>query len=153
MTEYVRPDWCGEDTWNRAKALVFKLVPESLMARTGQRRIEIAAKALQDEAKDAWEQVDVMSNWSVVQVSGLNKSVHDYMGHWEGRAEKAEAEVKVLSGALAGMLDVWSGYQITECDAAIMAMQFIGIDRWSAQAALEADTTSDDLIEAAGITK
>lgn len=145
--DYAKPDWCNESAWQNAKELVFTLVPESLMARTGQRRIEIAAAALMEEAKEAWEQVDVMSNIDVVQVSGLNKSVHDYMG----RAEKAEEEVKVLSGALAGMLDVWSGYPTPECDAAITAMQYIGIDRWSAQAALE--ITSDDLIEAAGLSK
>lgn len=50
--EYIKPDWCEESTWSRAKELVFKLVPESLMARTGQRRIELAAKALQEERNE-----------------------------------------------------------------------------------------------------
>ncbi len=87
----------------------------------------------------------------IITVAMTNPNVMSYMEHWEGRAEKAEAEVKVLSGALAGMLDIWSGYPTPECDAAISAMQYIGVDRWSARAALE--ITSDDLIEAAGLSK
>ncbi len=96
MSEYVKPDWCNESTWENAKKLVFALVPESLMSRTGQRRIEIAATALMEEAKEAWEQVDVMSNWGIAEVSMLNKSVYDYVVHWEGRTEKAEKRLEEI---------------------------------------------------------
>lgn len=112
--EYEKPDWCAESTWGRAKHLVHSIVPQSLMARTGRLRIEIAATELIKEANEA--------------------------------TEKAGLEVKVLSGALAGMLDAWSGYPTPECDAAISAMQYIGIDRWSAQAAIK-------IIENQGVPK
>lgn len=111
--EYEKPEWCSSSTWENAKRLVFTLVPESLMARTGQRRIEIAAVALMEEAKEAWEQVDVMSNMDVVQVSGLNKSVHDYMG----RFTALEEQNRVARMAL----EAWSSTDALEADAHEMA--------------------------------
>lgn len=111
--DYAKPDWCNESTWQNAKELVFTLVPASLMSRTGQRRIEIAATALMEEAKEAWEEVDVMSNWDVVQVSGLNKSVHDYMG----RFAALEEQNRVARMAL----ESWARADTLEADAHEMA--------------------------------
>ncbi len=45
----------------------------------------------------------------------------------------------MLAEALAGMLDVWSGYSMPETDAAILAMQEAGYDRWSMQASIDVD--------------
>lgn len=69
--DYVKPDWCNESTWENAKNLVFTLVPESLMSRTGQQRIELAAKALIKEAAEAWEQVEwrLRWTWKVIQTT------------------------------------------------------------------------------------
>ena len=89
------------------------------------------------------------NNEMAVRVAEAEKDYHE-----ERKARyAAQSQVEYLSNALAGMLDVWSGYPMPECDAAISAMQLVGIDRWSAQAALGSDITSDDLIEAAGLTK
>lgn len=43
-----------------------------------------------------------------------------------------------LKDALAAMLDLWSGYECPEVDAAIAVMQEIGEDRWSMQAQMDA---------------
>lgn len=52
------------------------------------------------------------------------------------RSEQSET-IEKLTDALAAMLDAWSGYPTPECDAAIAAMQSLGIDRWSAQSSIE----------------
>lgn len=60
----------------------------------------------------------------------------------DGRADahfivKAVNSYGVLVTALSGMLDIFGGYSIPECDAAIAAMQALGLDRWSMQSSME----------------
>lgn len=52
---------------------------------------------------------------------------------WNTRASSQAMLVKVI----ADILDCWSGYATPEMDAAITAMQSLGLDRWSMQASME----------------
>ena len=48
-------------------------------------------------AADAEAQVRQWQTWGIVEIAVRNPSVAEYMAHWEGRAFKAEAQVKALS--------------------------------------------------------
>jgi hypothetical protein len=41
---------------------------------------------------------DILFRSGIVEISVRNPSVLDYMRHWEGRAEKAEAELAAMAG-------------------------------------------------------
>lgn len=45
-------------------------------------------------------EVEMLTRGGIIEVSIRNPSVADYMKHWEGRAEKAEAEITRLTAAL-----------------------------------------------------
>lgn len=45
-------------------------------------------------------EVERLTTSGIAEVAAHNPSVMDYMRHWEGRAEKAEAEVERLRAAL-----------------------------------------------------
>jgi hypothetical protein len=58
----------------------------------------------------------------------------------EERAAAAEARANgfmAIRNALGGMLDAFGGYQCSEVDAAIGAMQAIGVDQWSMQRSMD----------------
>lgn len=46
------------------------------------------------------EQVEMLTKGGIIEVAIRNVSVADYMNHWEGRAEAAEAQVQKLREAL-----------------------------------------------------
>ena len=53
--------------------------------------------AAEKRAADAEAQVRQWQTWGIVEIAVRNPSVAEYMAHWEGRAFKAEAQVKALS--------------------------------------------------------
>lgn len=59
---------------------------------------------LYEEAADRIEEleaeIETLTTAGIVEVAARNPNVMEYMRHWEGRAEKAEAEVARLRGAL-----------------------------------------------------
>lgn len=59
---------------------VIMLIKEALEAK------DAGKKALEDEVKKRYQSM------SICELGAENQSVMDYMKHWEGRAEKAEAE-------------------------------------------------------------
>lgn len=46
------------------------------------------------------QEITNLINSGIVEVAVRNPNVHEYMRHWEGRAEKAEAEVERLRAQL-----------------------------------------------------
>jgi hypothetical protein len=52
------------------------------------------------EAAAILELIELLTTSGIIEVAVRNPSVAEYMGHWEGRAEKAEAEVTRLREAL-----------------------------------------------------
>lgn len=67
-------------------------------------------------------------------------------GNWSTGpyADEGEANARLIAAsptmkdALAGLLDLFGGYNCPEVDAAIAVMQEIGEDRWSMQARMDA---------------
>ncbi|MBM6687174.1 hypothetical protein H9X89_16615, partial [Faecalicatena contorta] len=51
-------------------------------------------------------ELDHLTKSGIIEVSIRNPSVADYMRHWEGRAEKAEAERDALAKALEPFADL-----------------------------------------------
>lgn len=47
-----------------------------------------------------WDRVHFLETCGVVELAVINPSVMDYMRHWEGRAEKAEARITTLEREL-----------------------------------------------------
>jgi hypothetical protein len=52
-----------------------------------------AAPDLARALLDARAELEMLKTAGIIEVSIRNPSVADYMQHWEGRAEKAEAEL------------------------------------------------------------
>ena len=67
-------------------------------------------------AADAEAQVKQWQTWGIVEIAVRNRSVADYMEHWEARAlkAKAEAQVKALSRPLQELARA-SAKEICEC--------------------------------------
>ena len=52
------------------------------------------------EVEKLREELHLMKTAGIIEVAVRNPSVAEYMDHWEGRAEAAEAEVRTLREAL-----------------------------------------------------
>ena len=59
--------------------------------------LEVSKAEAEKRAADAEAQVRQWQTWGIVEIAVRNPSVAEYMAHWEGRAFKAEAQVKALS--------------------------------------------------------
>ena len=72
--------------------------------------------AAEKRAADAEAQVMQWQTWGIVEIAVRNRSVADYMKHWEARAlkAKAEAQVKALSRPLQELARA-SAKEICEC--------------------------------------
>ena len=68
------------------------------MAGTISRLPEIAGA--QSRIAELEAELHTMKTAGIIEVAVRNPSVSEYMGHWEGRAEKAEAGVGELKSAL-----------------------------------------------------
>ena len=89
--------------------------PVRLGSKAEMKLIERIAAA-EKRAADAEAQVMQWQTWGIVEIAVRNRSVADYMEHWEARAlkAKAEAQVKALSRPLQELARA-SAKEICEC--------------------------------------
>ena len=78
-------------------------------------------------------ELDHFKNSGIVEVAIRNASVSEYMRHWEGRTEKAEAELARVRGALTAVVDAAMLYGRSTC---VYHIHFSHLDK--ARAALAA---------------
>ena len=78
--------------------------------------LEVSKAEAEKRAADAEAQVRQWQTWGIVEIAVRNRSVADYMKHWEARAlkAKAEAQVKALSRPLQELARA-SAKEICEC--------------------------------------
>jgi len=62
--------------------------------------MEVVAKPLADRIKELEAELNLVKTSNIVEVAIRNPSVMEYMKHWEGRAEAAEAKLKKAVEAL-----------------------------------------------------
>ena len=98
----------------------FGYMPSAYYARDAEaiaawnRRSDATLTALREEVERLTREVEHYNKNGIVEISVRNVSVADYMAHWEGRTERAEAELIALRQRVKEVLEPFAKYETPE---------------------------------------